>query len=136
LHPDRYITSTGNDQSSGRTIRQLYITFIQVVTAQLAALPEGVFDTELPELDIWLLGELDALRNNLREAVRPGVASAWSGEGNKGLQARSDVETAWDDLIKAGQRFRWELEPLCLRDTNCDEESEEEGEYAPVVVDM
>ena len=104
------------------------------------ALPEGVFDTELPELDVWLLGEIDALRSNVKTSVRSGVRErVWAGEGSKAVQSTKELETAWGGLIGAGRRYQWEIERLDVQATHeaeLDEESEEEGEYAPVVVDM
>jgi A1 cistron-splicing factor AAR2 len=118
----------------------LYITSVQTLAAQLTALPEGVFDTELPELDVWLLGEIDALRNDVKTSVRSGVRErVWAGEGSKAVQVIKELETAWGRLIQAGRRYQWEIERLDLQATGqaeLDEESEEEGEYAPIVVDM
>ena len=143
------VSSSSNDakpRRPTRLIRQLYTSLIQTLSAQLVALPEGVFDTELPELDVWLIGEIDSLRSNLRGAVQASAvraaegASVWAGEGDKAVQARRELEEAWTGLVQAVNRFKWDIEPLQLhnvavQDTD-EEDSEEEGEYAPVVVDI
>ena len=141
--PEQYVltptrTDSRSPRSASRTARQLYLTFLHSLSAQIAALPDGVFDTELPEMDVWLLGEIGAMRSSIRDAfAMPG--SMWRGEGEKGRLRREELEKAWGGLVRSGQRFGWELELLDLHNASVtvpDEESEEEGEYAPVVVDM
>lgn len=110
-----------------RAIGTLIFSLIETLKAQLVALPEGVFDTELPELDAYFMDELENLRLNIS-----GASSRWAGP------MRQKVETAWEDLqSKCKARWGWTIGSLSEARLQSDEESdEEEGEYAPVIVDM
>jgi A1 cistron-splicing factor AAR2 len=110
-----------------RAIETLNSSLAQALTAQLVALPEGVFDTELPELDAYFMDELENLRVNISAA-----SSHWAGP------VRQTVDIAWKDLqSKCKARWGWTIDGLSEARPQSDEESdEEEGEYAPVIVDM
>jgi A1 cistron-splicing factor AAR2 len=112
--------------------RQSVVELIRTLGTQLQALPEGVFDTELPELDVWFNEELEHLRRALDAAL--GVdGGLWSNHGT------SEVLNQWTGLRTGARRFQWRLEELggpSSRGKEEGEEDEEDGEYAPVVVEM
>ncbi|EKD00657.1 hypothetical protein A1Q2_05052 [Trichosporon asahii var. asahii CBS 8904] len=88
----------------------------------LTSLPETAFDTELPSVDTFLLGEIEQLRQN--------VSAALAEPGWWGLAQR--VAREWQGLQQAGARFGWDIEAL----GSGDDDEDEEGEYAPQVVEM
>jgi len=101
-------------------VPRLYAEFVSTLAAQLRALPNGVFETELPEFDLFFLDEIESLRQNLASAP-------W----------RKQVEQPWRELRKVGQTWNWRLEDIGPEVISTEEDEEdEEGEYAPVVVDM
>jgi A1 cistron-splicing factor AAR2 len=111
----------------------LYNGLLETLSAQLAALPDGVFDTELPELDGWYLEEIDTLRTNLLLATS--VQGGWKKE------EMTLVKTAWDNLVSiAKTKWRWDLGSLSpsvtAAEVDEEDDEDEEGEYAPVVVEM
>lgn len=83
------------------------------LAAQIFAIPESAFDAELPEMDVWFMEELEELRSVV--ATLGGMDEAWNG-------LRS----------VAKERFNWDVSELHGDD---DDSDEEEGEYAPVVVE-
>jgi A1 cistron-splicing factor AAR2 len=92
---------------------------ISTLTAQLHAIPDGSFETELPEFDMFLLDEIESLRHDIASSPY-----------------RASLTTEWEELRRVGQRWHWDITGLSQTDVEEDEESDEEGEYAPVVVDM
>lgn len=116
-------------------LRALYISFIAAFTAQIQALPDGVFDTELPELDVWYNEELEALRGNISRAM--GEADGLWADG----EARKELRVGWEGMrVVARRKFGWEIGELQslaqLFDGLGEEDEDEDGEYAPVVVDV
>lgn len=116
-------------------LRALYISFIAAFTAQNQALPDGVFDTELPELDVWYNEELEALRGNISRAM--GEADGLWADG----EARKELRVGWEGMrVVARRKFGWEIGELQslaqLFDGLGEEDEDEDGEYAPVVVDV
>jgi A1 cistron-splicing factor AAR2 len=116
-------------------LRALCISFIAALTAQLHALPDGVFDTELPELDVWFNEELEALRGNISRAM--GEAEGLWADG----EARKELRVGWEEMKSVARRqFGWEVGELQslaqLFDGVGEEDEDEDGEYAPVVVDV
>jgi A1 cistron-splicing factor AAR2 len=112
----------------------IYPALLTILAAQLLALPDGVFDTELPELDGWYLQELEMLRQNLVDGTT-GSESTW--QDNE----VADLRRAWEKLrIATSEKWRWDLgmlSPRIMNDSIGEEiDEEEKGEYAPVVVDM
>lgn len=89
-------------------LQQLYIDLIRSLEVQLDSLPDGVFDTELPELDMWYMEELALLRVNLMRA------SSGAGAGHGGLWADDVVQrrlkAAWDGMEDVARRkFGWDI---------------------------
>lgn len=98
------------------------LELIRTLAAQLTSLPETAFDTELPSVDTFLQGEIEQLRQN--------VSAALAEPGWWGLAQR--VAREWQGLQQAGARFGWDIEAL----GSGDDDEDEEGEYAPQVVEM
>lgn len=113
----------------------LYISAIKLLQSHLDSLPDGVFETELPELDIWYIDELEVLRGHLRRSLGE-TGSMWRTE-----ESVQRVCAAWNELRGvAKRRYGWDLSEL-LTDKSSQkggddsEEEEEEGEYAPIIVE-
>lgn len=85
---------------------------------------------ELPEMDLFYLEEIEQLRTGLANLGEVGGQ-----EGEKLIQA-------WQALQKAAKDWGWDIDDLKsssgqAEDANAsDDEEEEEGEYAPQVVDI
>lgn len=130
LHPSAHLPVTRH-----RQLRTLYIQLVTTLSAQISALPDGAFDTELPELDIWFAEEIDSLRVNLGSGL--GIAGGmWEEE-----QGNEELRTQWEMLRGAARRkFAWQIGELGASEGQAglddDEAEEEEGEYAPVIVEM
>lgn len=107
----------------GKEARETFITFVTVLAAQIRALPDSAFTTELPDMDTLYMDEIEQLVKNLGAAL---AEPQWWG-----LAKRVAVE--WDKLDAAAKERGWELQPLAAGD---EDEEDEEGEYAPVVVDL
>jgi len=108
-------------------IRRTSIAFVGTIAAQLAALPESAFETELPEMDVLYLDEIEALRCNL---------SAVLAEWTTGEQV--GIREAWRKLRAiAKDQYRWKIKDLSYQMSlgEDEEDEDEEGEYAPVVVE-
>lgn len=103
----------------------MYISLVETVTAQLTALPDAAFETDLPEMDVFYLDEIEALHSNLA-----GALGGWSdAEQNK-------VQEAWARLqLGAKDKWRWQLDDLSRAVGVDEEDEEEEGEDAPIVVE-
>lgn len=116
-------------------LRALYISLIATLAAQMQVLPDGVFDTELPELDVWYNEELEALRGNISRAM--GEADGLWADG----EARKELRAGWEEMKSVARRkFGWEIGELQslaqLFDGVGEEDEDEDGEYAPIVVDV
>ncbi|KAK4684923.1 A1 cistron-splicing factor AAR2, partial [Tremellales sp. Uapishka_1] len=106
-------------------MRSTYISLLHTLASQLSALPRNAFDAELVEMDIFYLDELEALRLNLIASL--GAGSLWK-------QDEERLRSAWQVLKNAAARsFDWDVGDLVSVAEESDEE--EQGEYAPVVVD-
>jgi len=83
---------------------------------------------ELPEMDLFYLEEIEQLRIGLSQSGILGQA----GTGEK----RDGLVMAWEALQKAGKGWGWQIEVLGSGGQGKgDDESDEEGEYAPQVVE-
>lgn len=115
----------------GEGTKTLYKELLKTLRVEIEALPDGVFDTELPEMDVFYLDQLENLRRNLAFAI-------W-GEVEEGTACtepeRQSFKSLWNALRdSAWKKWKWDIDELGHR---VDEEDEdEEGEYAPVIVDM
>lgn len=114
-------------------VAKVYITLVHTLAAQLAALPKDAFEGELPELDVFYLDEIEALRR--------GLARGRSGWPQGDVQVSSG---AWQVLRKSCEAFGWEVGVLTADEhpdagragEDEEDEEDEEGEYAPVVVEL
>lgn len=96
----------------------MYRALVLTLAAQLGALPETAFDAELPEMDVWFMDEISELRGIVK-SLGVGLDQDW-----KSLCA----------VVK--ERFGWNVEQLqAVNADDGDEDEDEEGEYAPVVVE-
>lgn len=106
--------------AEGHDVLRLFQAVVVVLAAQIATIPSGSFETELPEFDLFYLDEIESLRQNLSFAP-------W----------RDQMLTSWKRLQSAGKTWRWAIEDIATPAQNAEsDEEDEEGEYAPVVVDM
>ncbi|KAL1923820.1 uncharacterized protein VTP21DRAFT_8800 [Calcarisporiella thermophila] len=94
----------------------LYIEFLEILKQQLTQCPEDFFSDILSENN-FLLSMLKKLARNL-----PGDGS---------LHAKF---TSFQGFLR--QRFRWDLAEEVAAEREAEEHEEEEGEYAPVVVEL
>jgi hypothetical protein len=77
-------------------------------------------------MDVYYLEEIEQLR----------IGLSGSGVLDKKTKEVAGLMKAWESLRKAGKGWRWEIGPLTEGNTDEEEESEdEEGEYAPQVVE-
>jgi A1 cistron-splicing factor AAR2 len=99
----------------------------------LGALPKNAFDMELPEMDLFYLEEIEQLRIGLMTL------------GNFGAGGPEEVrlKEAWQALQKAAKGWGWDIDDFKSSSgdqagdaVTSDDEEEEEGEYAPQVVDI
>jgi A1 cistron-splicing factor AAR2 len=104
-------------------LQETYFALLATLTSQLCALPESAFDSELPDLDTFYLAQIGNLRANLGAAL--GAPKWWGSAGR--------LIAAWKNLQEAAMKRGWEVEDLRMGDEDSDDE---EGEYAPVVVEM
>ena len=114
------------DGEARKGVRNMYMDLLGTVGAQLAALPASAFETELPDMDVFYLDTIASLRVNLMAAV-----GGWTDD------EQSQVDTAWRDLQQTARgAWRWDIGPLTQASEIAEElEDEEEGEYAPTIVD-
>ncbi|KAL7421629.1 hypothetical protein Q5752_003398 [Cryptotrichosporon argae] len=106
-------------------LRRAYLALIHTLAAQLLALPDNVFDADLPEMDVFCLGEIAQLGRNVGAALAARRA-AWG-------DVAGEVERAWAALQRAGRRWGWAIDDLGA--AGGADDSDEEGEYAPIVVE-
>lgn len=121
----------------------LFTSFLTLLTSQLTFLDTSFFAEQMPSLDFYLLGELDALNAALSDAN-----AEWEGQ-----EVWKEVIKRWDALSAvAMERFGWELgmikgsrgrereqikrDPGVYSDDEIDLDDLEEGEDAPVIVEM
>ena len=105
-------------------IASLYASFLQTLCAQLAALPDQVFESELPEMDLFFQDEIAYLRQNLGQGM-----SSWAEPD------RIPVQSTWIELQGMVKRWKWNIPPIPTGPGADDEDEDEEGEYAPVIVE-
>lgn len=117
-------TASPESHGSDKAAREVSIQLVTTLSAQLDALPLTAFQSELPDLDVVYQDELEHLRRNLGHAL--GSPGWWS--------LAPKLRAAWAGLEASAKRFGWTLGPLPAGDEDSDEE-DEEGEYAPVVVE-
>jgi A1 cistron-splicing factor AAR2 len=110
------------DSSTAAQAREAALGFVELLGAQIDSLPETAFAVEVPDLDVFYQDEIEALRRGLGAALA--VRGWW------GLAGRA--QAAWSRLQAVGRRRGWEIGML----PQGDEDEDEEGEYAPVVVEM
>ena len=72
-------------------------------------------------MDLFFVDEIESLRINLATLL---VESS-----------HAKFETAWKGLQSAGQRWSWIIQDLDAVVDSDEEEEDELGEYAPVIVD-
>ena len=106
-------------------MRQAYVAFLRTLSAQLTALPESAFDAELPEMDVFYLDEIASLRSNLAAAIPMWTESQ-----------RTEVRGGWEELQTGAKKaWSWDIGSLAERTEDEEGDEEEEGEYAPMVVE-
>lgn len=113
----------GDGIDFGKDARQTFVALIEVLAAQISTLPESAFTTELPDMDTFYLAEIEQLGKNLGAAL---AEPQWWGEVKR-------VGAAWERLDRAATGRGWKLQPLAAGD---EDDELEEGEDAPVVVDL
>ena len=118
----------------------LYGSFLALFHSQLSFLDPAFFSDQMPGLDIFLLAELDVLCTSLAEA-----GTEWNAQGGGAAEVWKRVCGAWEAVAEVGmEKFGWELgmvrrrHPVVLEkeDDEVDFEDLEEGEDAPVIVEM
>lgn len=133
LHP----AERDADEAPTYAIPQLeaHLAFLRVLIAQLKALPENCWVSELSSSEKQVLTDLLALRSNISRSL-----GAWAAQlvGPRPCEQpappHEQLLQAWRVLAHTCTRFDWDL------DAELDEEAEaddvDEGEDAPVVVDL
>ena len=127
----------------------LYASFLQIFTDQLQFLDKEFFSVQMPGLDIFLLTELDILHVSLSDA-----SSHWNAIGGPGEEIWRVLVARWDTMTRIStEKFGWELGMIrgsrkrsgeelskslreAERENEVDIEDLEEGEDAPIIVDM
>ncbi|WVQ72384.1 hypothetical protein IAR50_001936 [Cryptococcus sp. DSM 104548] len=139
--PSHYLSPPRNDPNAhvGVGIKRVFKVLVDTISSQLSALPEKVFEGELPEMDLFFLDQIEALRQNLGAALWATAPSGLLVSIEDGAQwseeERQDLKGRWNRLRDvAWKRWKWDVDELGHRVE--EEDEEEEGEYAPVVVDM
>jgi A1 cistron-splicing factor AAR2 len=124
-NPQTYIPN-----ATPNTIRKAYTSLLHTLAIQLGALPKNAFDMELPEMDLFYLEEIEQLRT--------GLSSLCGSSGKEGEK----LGQAWQALKTAAKGWGWDIGDLkSASGQSGDEpasdeaESEEEGEYAPQIVE-
>ncbi|WWC89213.1 uncharacterized protein L201_004131 [Kwoniella dendrophila CBS 6074] len=148
ITPNQYLGQTSTSSKSALTIttiskkvQELYKSLTETLVIQIDSIPDGTFDTELPELDSFYLDQIESLRKNLILAIK----------GTKDIQGwneavANDMRKSWKGLKIIASKWGWEINDLITsnsdnayngqEDEEESEESEEEGEYAPVIVEL
>ncbi|KAK6909958.1 hypothetical protein I204_04875 [Kwoniella mangroviensis CBS 8886] len=129
--PSEYSSSS----TSQKEVQETFVSLVDTLASQIQAIPDGTFDTELPELDVFYLDQIDSMRKNLSGGISISKDSDKWDEN-----AREKLGSSWTKLKEAGKPWGWEIGDLSIdqvgQNSDDDEESEEEGEYAPVIVEM
>lgn len=110
--------------SSAQAARENTLALVNLLAAQISSLPATAFEAELPDLDVFYLDEIEALRRALGSAL---AVRGWWGMAGR-------AQTAWARLQATGRKRGWMIGDLAQGDEE-ESEGEEEGEYAPVVVE-
>ncbi|WWD03108.1 hypothetical protein V865_001155 [Kwoniella europaea PYCC6329] len=129
-NPSEYLSSS----ASQKKVQETFVSLVDTLASQIQAIPEGTFDTELPELDVFYLDQIDSMRKNLSVAISISKDSDKWDEN-----AREKIGSSWTKLKGAGKPWGWEIGDLSIDrvgQNNDDDEESEEGEYAPVIVEM
>ncbi|OCF33026.1 hypothetical protein I316_05364 [Kwoniella heveanensis BCC8398] len=155
-YPSAYLSTSPHNNNKKRTnhtktaeVRRTYASLLGVLGKQIEAIPDGSFDTELPELDAFFQDQIESLRLNISASIQnqnPPRGSAASTAASA-LEAgwseaeKEAIKTAWCKLEKSAKKWGWEIGTLALLrrggdDDESSEEEEEEGEYAPVIVNL
>ncbi|ODN81987.1 hypothetical protein L202_02316 [Cryptococcus amylolentus CBS 6039] len=139
--PSKYLSPPKSDPNAhvGTGIKQAFQTLVDTLVSQLGALPEQVFESELPEMDVFFLDQIEALRQNLGAALWATSPSGLQVGVEEGAQwseeERQDMNARWNRLRDvAWRRWRWDVDELGHRVE--EEDEDEDGEYAPMVVEM
>jgi A1 cistron-splicing factor AAR2 len=157
---------TSNGMSSDRSLRLCADLLEKVLSVHVDYLRNEFFHEDLPGLDTFLQEELGNLRMSLRAAYRQympsnrsrGTLTSMSGDGRAEAILTESFKTlhkAWEDLRKVAEaKFGWllgrlepdditvlrlhkgRLEYNLLSEPDEEDEYREEGEDAPVVVEM
>lgn len=127
----------------------MFASFLSIFTRQIAFLDDSFFSEQMPGLDNFLLTELDALHASLSDA-----APHWAKrEGSADAEVWLTVVRRWDTLTAAVvEKYGWELPMIKgsrkhgytgeqmrraeAAEDEVDIEDLEEGEDAPVIVEM
>ncbi|CAK9781212.1 hypothetical protein CC85DRAFT_305890 [Cutaneotrichosporon oleaginosum] len=121
--PELFADAFGSGDMAGNAqdARETALAFVELLVAQIGSLPEHAA-VEVPDLEEFFEGEIEALRRGLGAALA--VRGWW------GLAKRA--QAAWSQLRAVAAKRGWSIDTLPQGD---EEEDEEEGEYAPVVVE-
>lgn len=114
----------GGSGGAGGGARETTLAFVTLLTAQIGSLPDSAFATELPDLDVFYLDEIEHLRRGLGAAL---AVRGWWGMAGR-------AQAAWNRLAGVCAKRGWKVGELAQGDE--EEDEDEEGEYAPVVVEM
>lgn len=110
------------------SLEATYTSLLDTICAHLIALPETAFDTELPELDAFMMDALSTLRLNMAApTVSETAAILESNQAWRRLDAVARDKWSWD--IGGGSA-------IIEHDENGRVDFDEEDEYAPVIVDL
>jgi hypothetical protein len=101
-------------------VQDTYLAFLATIAAHLRTLPPT--DTEIPDLDDFYAAQLDHLRRGLGAAL---AHRAWWAQAQR-------VAGAWAAVQKAGAERGWSMPDMMMGD---EDSEDEEGEYAPMVVE-
>lgn len=140
LHPSMTSESASEAQDNGDEVRlDGHIAFLSTLRAQLILLQSDFWSTQTsPSEEQAVLKELDILRANIARSLSAAGLANQPGNGTAQEAQRAKLVTAWRSLSHLTfEKFGWQL------DRRLDEEAEveddmkaEEGEDAPVIVDL
>ncbi|WRT66488.1 uncharacterized protein IL334_003447 [Kwoniella shivajii] len=136
--PDTYLDTSTSSSSSPKHVQNTYRALIDTLAAQISSIPEGTFDTELPELDVFYLDQIETVKRSLAIAM-------WGLNGTQKWDEmiKKDMQVSWGKLEESSKKWGWEIGDLTIsssgfngEEEDGDNEEEEEGEYAPVIVEI
>lgn len=125
----------------------LYCSFFSILYNQLNFLDEEFFSVQMPGLDIFLLTSLDTLSTSLSEVSTYYHVTSTSTSAPE-IEIWKELIKRWNDLTQLSmKKFGWELNMIKgsrgigitkpqEREDEVDLEDLEEGEDAPVIVEM